>query len=146
MSIPSVNLSGVVASNTAAATAATTSTNGAAGLIGSQFMSLLLAQLKNQNPMEPMQDKDMMNQMVQLNSLQELQALRSSMEVMTKASLSSYAANLIGKTVKANLGDDKILQGVVDSISIEKGDYIAHIGNESVSVALISEVSGGPVK
>ncbi len=40
--------------------------------LSDQFMKLLLAQLRNQNPLEPMNNSEFMGQMTQLNSLQEL--------------------------------------------------------------------------
>jgi flagellar basal-body rod modification protein FlgD len=73
-------------SNVYASTAAqsNTQTNSAAGLSmdGGEFMMILLAQLRNQNPLEPMDDKQMIAQMAQLNSLQELQKINASLSTL----------------------------------------------------------------
>jgi flagellar basal-body rod modification protein FlgD len=49
---------------------------------GGEFMMILLAQLRNQNPLEPMDDKEMIAQMAQLNSLQELQKINASLATL----------------------------------------------------------------
>lgn len=40
-----------------------------------EFMSLLLAQLRNQNPLEPLDDKEFMGQIIQMSSIKELQGV-----------------------------------------------------------------------
>jgi flagellar basal-body rod modification protein FlgD len=76
MSVSSVNSSMAAQSNS--------ETNSAAGLSmdGGEFMMILLAQLRNQNPLEPMDDKEMIAQMAQLNSLQELQKINASLSTL----------------------------------------------------------------
>jgi flagellar basal-body rod modification protein FlgD len=49
---------------------------------GGEFMMILLAQLRNQNPLEPMDDKELISQMAQLNSLQELQKINASLSTL----------------------------------------------------------------
>ena len=76
----------------------TTSSSGASAT-NDQFMSLLLAQLKNQNPLEPMDDTEMVNQMVTMNSLDELQKISKALTSMTQTNQFVSAASLIDKTV-----------------------------------------------
>ena len=64
---------------------------------------MLMAQLRNQNPLDPMQDKDMMGQVAQLNSLEELKSIRTSIQSTSQANQSSYGIAMIGKQVKADL-------------------------------------------
>ena len=46
--------------------------NTGAAAIGDQFMKMLVAQLKNQDPLNPMDPTAMTAQLTQLNSLQQL--------------------------------------------------------------------------
>ncbi len=71
--------SGTRAAAQTAAPAANQTTNAAPAAMGEQFMQLLLAQLRNQNPLEPMDNSEFMGQMTQLNSLQELQKMNDSL-------------------------------------------------------------------
>ena len=82
-------------------------------------MTILLAQLKNQNPLEPMKDNEMMAQMTQLNSLQELQAIKAKMEQLAASNSASYAAGLIGKQIKAVLPDGTTVEGLVSGTSFK---------------------------
>jgi flagellar basal-body rod modification protein FlgD len=68
-----------IASSTAAAatTNSPQSTSGLSGFDANAFMAILLAQLRNQNPLEPMDDKELIGQMTQLNSLEELKKISS---------------------------------------------------------------------
>lgn len=61
---------------------AATVASSASGMNGNEFMLILLAQLKNQNPLEPMDNSEFMGQMTQLNSLQELQRINGSLEYL----------------------------------------------------------------
>lgn len=73
---------GVTSVTTAVKTASTTSaaSSGISGLNGGEFMQILLAQLRNQNPLEPMDDQQLIGQMTQLNSLEELQKINATLE------------------------------------------------------------------
>ncbi|HEX7556620.1 MAG TPA: flagellar hook capping FlgD N-terminal domain-containing protein, partial [Leptolinea sp.] len=100
------------AAQTSAVQAATTAPQ-------TDFMAILLAQLKNQNPLEPMNSNDMMTQMAQLNSLQELKTIQSSMDQLAAANSASFAASLVGKYVKATIDDGTTVEGTVASTSFK---------------------------
>jgi flagellar basal-body rod modification protein FlgD len=59
--------------------------SGIFGTEGSEFMQILLAQLRNQNPMQPMDDNQLIGQMAQLNSLQELQKISTTLDGLVEA-------------------------------------------------------------
>ncbi len=50
------------------------------GFDANAFMTILLAQLRNQNPLEPMDDKELISQMAQLNSLEELKKISTGID------------------------------------------------------------------
>jgi flagellar basal-body rod modification protein FlgD len=125
------------ASNTASA-AGKTSTS----LDSNQFMQILMAQLTHQNPLEPMDSNEMMNQFSQLNSLQELRDIHTAMDKVSVSNQTTYLASLIGKTIKANRSDGKILEGVVDGVLADKDNPQIRIGNELVDLADVIEIKG----
>jgi len=110
---------------------------------GAQFMKIMLSQLTHQNPLEPMDNAEMMSQFSQLNSLQELREIHSSMDVLSSANQTTYMASLIGKSIKAASPDGTVLEGVVDGVTLEKGNYQVRIGNLSVALGDILEINGG---
>lgn len=67
------------------------------------FMTLLVEQLKNQDPLEPMDNSDFVAQLAQFSSLESLTNLQTSMDGVT-AGMNKvsdyYTASLIGRTIK----------------------------------------------
>ena len=111
-------------------------------LDSAQFMQILLAQLTHQNPLEPMNNAEMMTQFSQLNSLQELRGIHTAMETVSTVNTSTYLASLIGKTVKANRADGKIVEGVVEGVMTETENPQILIGDEVVDLTNVLEIKG----
>ncbi|MBN8763937.1 MAG: flagellar basal body rod modification protein [Thiobacillus sp. 63-78] len=67
-----------------------------------RFLSLLVAQMKNQDPLNPLDNAEVTSQMAQLSTVQGIENMNSSLQAMA-ASLGtnqmSQAASLIGRTV-----------------------------------------------
>lgn len=115
------------------------------GLDSDQFMQILLAQMTHQNPLEPMDNAEMLTQFSQLNSLQELREIRAGMDQLAASNQVIYLASLIGKSVRANRPDGKVLEGVVEEVVTEKGNPQLRIGNEKASLDDVIEVKAEDV-
>lgn len=73
-----------------------------------QFLQLLVAQMRNQDPINPMDGKEFASQLAQFNSVEQLigvnkglESLRQSQEMMSAGMTNSMAASLTGKEVRA---------------------------------------------
>lgn len=66
------------------------------------FMKLIIAQMRNQNPLEPQKDTDFMAQMAQFEALNQMKSMASGMKVLQGLNELSGAAAMIGKTVTGN--------------------------------------------
>ncbi len=69
------------------------------------FLKLLLAQLKNQDPLNPMESTDFVAQTAQFTSLEQLQNMNALLQQMTTQSgvtSAAGASTLVGKTVSVN--------------------------------------------
>lgn len=109
----------------------------------SQFMQLLLAQLRNQNPLDPVQDKDFMGQVAQMNSLQELQKMNTLLKSLAKSNHLAEAAALIGKTVAARGADGQTQAGVVTAVTLEGDEARLVLGSGAVALSSVISVSDG---
>lgn len=72
-----------------------------------EFMELMLAQLKNQNPLEPQDNGDFIAQLAQFSSLEEIQNLSSTVDDAVgqfRSSQALQASAMVGKTVLAPSG------------------------------------------
>jgi len=81
---------------------------------GTQFLTLLTAQLTQQDPLEPMKNEEMMNQIVSLQTMEGLENLRVSIESLSRQR-SVRAADLLGTTVTLE-HEGKTVEGHVDSV------------------------------
>ncbi len=75
------------------------------GMGKDMFLKMLVAQLKNQNPLNPMEDQDFMGQMAQFATLEQMTELNTKFNEFLHAQnhdlVSMSAIQCIGKTVHA---------------------------------------------
>ena len=63
------------------------------------FMTLIIAQMRNQNPLEPQSDSDWMAQMAQFEALNQMRTMADGMKVLQGINELTSATSLIGKTI-----------------------------------------------
>lgn len=91
------------------------------------YMKVLVAQLKNQDPTEPLNNNEMATQLAQLSSLQQLESMNGKLDSMNgnfadvlKNAEKEYAASLLGKTVAYNVtsenGQSSVSSGKVGQV------------------------------
>lgn len=100
----------------------TTSSTGSSELGQSEFMELMLAQLKYQNPLEPQDNGEFISQLAQFSSLEEMQELTSSVDEVVsqfRSTQALQASAMVGKSVLAPsgvgvLGADGEIRGAIE--------------------------------
>ena len=89
------------------------------GGIRTDYMNLLVAQLRNQNPLDPMDNSDMAMQLSQFSQLEQLENLSSMFQKVLMATERSQASSLIGNQVSFSpAGPDGSTTGQVNSVII----------------------------
>jgi flagellar basal-body rod modification protein FlgD len=66
------------------------------------FLKLLVAQLKNQDPLEPMEDVEFVSQLTQFSNLEQVMKTNTKLDELsmaTGAQVSAQAINMVGRTV-----------------------------------------------
>ena len=133
----------------------TPATQGSDTMDKDAFLSLMIAQLQNQDPMNPMDGTEYAAQLAQFTSLEQLTNLNTSMNksidanyFLTQSINNTMTATLIGKDVKLssaniqNIGQDSVSLGysipsnssnVKISIYNENGALIRTIEQENIS-------------
>ena len=119
-----------------------TSTSGTAdtGLMATQFMQILMAEITHQDPLEPMSNSEMLTQFSQLNSLQELQQIHAALTNAASSNQAAYLATLIGKTVKAGTSDGGTVNGVVHGVIPDSENPQLLIGDSQVNLGDVLEI------
>lgn len=100
------------------------------------FLSLLVAEMTNQDPLEPTSNTEFVSQMAQFTQLSYAQ----DSSTYAKA---NYAASLVGKTATASKmdGAQQVTKtGVVESVTKSGKTYIVNIGGESFDISKVTGV------
>lgn len=108
-----------------------------------QFLTLLIEQLKNQDPMNPMQNQDFTAQMAQFSSLEQLFGINDNLGMMMSSMNSANTAsalNLIGREVTAAGQNVHVKNGSASDVSFNLPD------NATDVTITISDESGNVVK
>lgn len=116
------------------------------------FLKLLIAQLKHQDPMSPMDDSQFMGQLVQFSSLEQMsnmatavEELKQSMLALNSQSLLTQGAAMIGKEVIGEVstgteGETEIISGVITSVKMTDGSLKVMVGDKALAMEEIVEI------
>lgn len=118
---------------------------GNAANLQTDFLSLLVTQLQNQDPLAPMDSSQMTAQLSQLYELQALENMDSNFGHVLESVQQSYASSLVGKQVSfsgvAADGSSETITGQVQEVNIADSDDITLVvGNQNVSLADVISV------
>ncbi len=103
------------------------------------FMKLMLAQFKYQDPLEPLKNEQLVLQLAQFSTLESTQNLTNNFDNFMINSNISTASNLVGKEV-VYLDGGLSVTGVIDKVNIngsEMGfivDGVSISGNQLISI------------
>ncbi len=119
------------------------------------WLTLLVAQLKNQDMYNQTDSSEMTKQMAQYSQIQAIQNMVSLQENIYAMNTTSYAASLIGKEVTAaqiekvtdSTGTtDKLVttKGVITGVTLFEGEPVVYIGEKAFSLNQIMLVGDVP--
>jgi flagellar basal-body rod modification protein FlgD len=112
-----------------AKTATTKTADGAQILGKDDFLKLMVAQMKNQDPMNPADDKDNIAQMAQFSSLEQITNLANATQDLANRLSLTQNVGLLGHTVTYTGTDGTTATGTVDGLDLGKD------GKTTLSVA-----------
>ncbi len=87
------------------------------------FLQLLLAQMRNQDPLSPMQGEEFMSQLAQLTTLEQMQA-----------------SAMIGRTVQAIDETGQVIEGIVQGARVRGGVVSLDLGDREILLEQITSV------
>ncbi|WP_353892094.1 flagellar hook capping FlgD N-terminal domain-containing protein [Proteinivorax hydrogeniformans] len=115
------------------------------------FLKILVAQLKHQDPLAPQDDNEFINQMTQFSSLEQVMNIGGKMEKMLEMATQSSGLSgtnafaLVGKNVEVETQDGKEV-GIVDRVIKNGNDFQVEVnGNKHKAeniVAVLNAVEG----
>src|SRR6202161_3531672 len=101
---PNPNYTAPTGANASSGSGAAAGTTSATTLGGTDFLTLMLAQLKNQNPTSPVDSNEFLSQLASLSEVQGITQLNTSFSTLSNSIVSSQAmqaSSLLGHQVLA---------------------------------------------
>jgi flagellar basal-body rod modification protein FlgD len=115
----------------------------AAGQLSKQdFLNLLAAQLRQQNPLDPIDNAQFMGQTAQFNMLEQLQELNETLSAVMGLSALSQASALIGRYVIATGADGARVEGIVSEVALNDGQPMLLVDGVAVPANSVAVVRG----
>lgn len=116
------------------------------------FMQLLVAQMKNQDPMSPVDNQEYIAQLAQFSSLEEMQGVNENLVALAMlqegnallGQLTNSSA-LIGKqVVYTDAETNEPATGTVEAVKLAEGAVSLLVDGKEISLASVSEITGNP--
>jgi flagellar basal-body rod modification protein FlgD len=132
--------------NYATGNTSTAKENGTGTLGKDDFMKILVAQLKHQDPMQPLQDREFIAQMAQFSSVEQIMNMGNEMKLLRQSM--GISSDLIGKNISWNMSNSsgtglETKSGIVDAISFSGGNQYVLVGEERIPIDQLVKVWNG---
>lgn len=105
------------------------------------FMSLLVAQLRHQDPSSPMDSNQMISQTAELASMEKLTSMATTATENFALQMRTSAAALIGQQISWTDDGGTQQSGIATSVSFDGGVPQVSVGGHTVALDLISGVT-----
>jgi flagellar basal-body rod modification protein FlgD len=125
------------------ATTASSTKKAADSVLGKDdFLKLMVAQMKNQDPMNPSDDKDNIAQMAQFSSLEQITNLATATQDLANRMSMTQNVGLLGHTVTYTGTDGTAVSGQVDGLDLASDGTttLSVAGNAGIDPASITTV------
>jgi flagellar basal-body rod modification protein FlgD len=145
MPIPAVNNQAAATGATTGSSATGSSAKSSLGLSGqfneNTFLKLLVAQLRNQDPMQPTDNAQMMSQMAQFSMVDQLNTLNETSAYLAGAQGMMVGSSMLGKQVTAMPPDGTPIVGTVSQVALSGGEVILTVNGQDVPLSEVIKVS-----
>lgn len=106
-----------------------------------QFLQLLVAQMKSQNPLEPTSNQEFLGQLAQFSTLSGIENLNSNFSDLLSLQEITQGSNLIGKKVAYTDSDGKVTTGSVQSVVMQSGAAKLQVNGGLIGLDSVMEVT-----
>lgn len=105
-----------------------------------EFLKLMITELQNQDPLNPMDNAQVLQQISQMREIQSTDQMRNTLDAVLLGQTLVSASTMIDRQISALSESGKEVEGRVESVTIEGGKPLLHIGAEKVRLANIRAI------
>ena len=143
-------IDGISASDPISSASSAAGTTGTQDLGKDQFLTLLVQQMRNQDPMAPTDNQAFIAQLAQFSSLEQMQKVNDNLLGLAVLQQSNalmsqltQASGLIGKDVRyVDPATNASATGNVSTVKIQDGLAVLNIGGHDIPLGNVTEVLG----
>jgi flagellar basal-body rod modification protein FlgD len=106
----------------------------------SDFMTLMIAQLQNQDPTDPVSNSDLLQQIGDMETIESNTQLNSTLTGLSLSDSLTAGSIMLGQFVAGTDSTGAAAQGTVDSVSVLNGQTLLNVGTQSVPLANVTQV------
>ena len=107
------------------------------------FLQLLVAQMRNQDPMNPADSSEFLAQTAQFTALEKMQQVADQTNELVALQIAFGASSMVGRTVSYTGPDGEVLSGLVNSVRFEASGPVLQVNGEDVLFGSILSVGDG---
>ena len=109
------------------------------GAVRDEFLQLLVAQLRHQDPLDPVQQEDFLSQLAQFSTLEGVEKLNTNFASLLQLQTLTGGADLIGRTVVyTDQGEERT--GVVEAVTADGGELSVVFSDRAVPLHQVTTV------
>ncbi len=112
-----------------------------------EFLNLLVTQMRNQDPLKPVSDTEFIAQMAQFTSLEQTKEMSTEVQKLRQSHALTQGTGLLGKEVRVATGENENLmftKGIVTDLEVNKdGDVSLILNNQAFALDSVIAVNSG---
>lgn len=120
---------------------ATTATSGTTSVTQDQFLQLLVAQLRNQDPLNPTDSTTFVSQLATFSQLEQTQKQSATFDQILKLQQLTSGSSLVGKLVSYTPSNGTPTTGTVTAAAVQNGSVLLSIGGATVPLDQVTGVA-----
>lgn len=117
------------------------------------FLKIMVAQMRNQNPLEPQDNSQFFNQIAQFQQLDTMTRISEAISTLVEISGLANSSSLIGRHVTAKVPQspdpetgfprpDKTVSGIVERVTFEESGSVLHVDGLAIPASTVVAITG----
>lgn len=104
------------------------------------FLRLLIAQLRHQDPLQPLNDREFVAQLAQFSALEQMYNVAAAVLELALRQEATAVFGLVDRRVRVEAEDGTVVEGVVSGVRRQAGSFLLVVGDRTFRLDQLLEV------